>query len=257
MIDRHLPCRLSLVASLALAATLLGDPATGDDPPATPKGSSTPAEHPAADRPGEPDFQVLFDGKNLDRWKVADTFDFEDHGRVHVDQQRIILEAGKPATGIFLKEPPPRSNYELTLEGRRAEGRDFFCGLTFPVQEEYCTLILGGWGGGVVGLSNVDRNSAVENSTTTFRDFQLGQWYAIRLRVTDRAITVWLDDKQIIHQEVPEHRFNIWWEMEPMRPLGIATWYTRGELRNIRLRHPLDEESDSQDDGESTDSAGQ
>ena len=37
-------------------------------------------------------------------------------------------------------------DYELRLEAKRVEGGDFFCGLTFPVGKEYCTLILGGWG---------------------------------------------------------------------------------------------------------------
>ena len=54
----------------------------------------------------------------------------------------------------------PREDYEVSLEARRLEGTDFFCGLTFPVGKEPCTLIIGGWGGTTVGLSNVDDYSA-------------------------------------------------------------------------------------------------
>ena len=130
-------------------------------------------------------------------------------------------------------------NYEITLEAQRFEGRDFFCGLTFPVADSYCTLIVGGWGGGIMGLSNVDGASAAENATTLWREFNNQQWYKIRLRVSDDEILVWLDDKRVIKQEVPEREFKIWWEMEPIRPLGIATWYTGSKIRNLRLVHPL------------------
>jgi hypothetical protein len=39
------------------------------------------------------------------------------------------------------------------------QGSDFFAALTFPVNDLFCTLINGGWGGMLVGLSSLDGNA--------------------------------------------------------------------------------------------------
>lgn len=180
--------------------------------------------------------ESLFNGKDLSGWRVIDEFDFENHGKVEVVEGEIILAAGRPASGIAYTKKLPRINYELSLEAKRIEGDDFFCGLTFPVGEEYCTLIVGGWGGGVTGLSNVDTMSAVENETTGYVEFERGRWYTIRLRVTDKAISAWIDKEQIVDTKTEGRKFSIWWEQEPARPLGIATWNTKAALRNVHLQ---------------------
>ncbi len=180
--------------------------------------------------------QTLFDGKSLAGWRVADKFDFNGHGEVKVRGGLIEMATGRPQTGISRTDQPPRVNYEVTLEAMRTAGFDFFCGLTFPVKDEYCTLICGGWSGSTVGLSNVDGSSANENETTTFVEFQNDKWYRIRLRVTDERIDVWIDDEHMIELETKGRKFNIWWEQEPMRPLGIANWYSGSALRHIKLR---------------------
>ncbi len=183
----------------------------------------------------------LFDGRTLNGWRIAREFDFTDHGRVHVQDGAIVLERGKPATGIAWTKAYPKMDYEICLQAKRVEGNDFFCGLTFPVGDEFCSLILGGWGGQIVGLSNINGLSAVENETTQAVAFQQDRWYDVRLRVTRKQITVWLNEKPLIELPTEGRRFSIWWEQEPMRPLGIATWYTTGSIRGLTLR-PLDEE---------------
>jgi hypothetical protein len=127
-------------------------------------------------------------------------------------------------------------NYEVSLEAKRVEGSDFFCGLTFPVKEDPCSLILGGWGGGVCGLSSIDGSDASENNTSSYRKFENGRWYAIRLKVTDAKIEAWIDKEQIIDQELNDHSISIRLEVEPSKPFGLATWRTGAALRNIRIR---------------------
>lgn len=179
---------------------------------------------------------ALFNGKDLQGWQVPDKFWFDKHGKVEVAGDAIVLNAGTPGTGIRFTGKLPKEEYELTLQARRTAGDDFFCGLTFPVGASHCTLILGGWGGSVTGLSNVDDFAAVENETTGAVTFKQGQWYTIRLRVTKERIAAWVDKEQIVDLPRQDHRFGVWWEQEPMRPLGIATWNTRGELRKIQLK---------------------
>lgn len=183
----------------------------------------------------DPNEVKIFDGKSLEGWRIIKKLDFEDHGRIEVKDSAILLERGKPATGISWKGKLPRSNYELTFEGKRIEGDDFWCGLTFPVKDDHCTLILGGWGGQVVGLSNVDGFSAVENETTQAMEFATNQWYRIKLRVTDENIAVWINDLKMVNLDTEGRMFSIWWEQEPVTPLGIVTWKTTGAIRKLKL----------------------
>lgn len=225
---------------------------------ASPNGTVPQPDSSETDKPRRLANGPLFDGKSLAGWHVADKINFDMHGKVAVEDGAIRMAPGQPATGIVwvgdeaktsssdgkssasdAKKSPtvpfPRVNYELRLEAMRTEGNDFFCGLTFPIGEEYCTLIIGGWGGGVVGLSNVDNYSAVENETTDYRDFKDNTWYRIRLRVTAGKVEVWIDDESVIDLETKGKKFSIWWEQEPMRPFGIATWYTGTAIRNVVL----------------------
>lgn len=180
--------------------------------------------------------QKIFNGKNLEGWKIIKINDFEDHGKVVVEKGEIILPTGQPATGIsYTGKKLPRINYEVSLEAKRIEGSDFFCGMTFPIGRKYLSLIIGGWGGGVTGLSNLEGMSAVENETTGFTEFKQNQWYKIRLRVTDKQIQAWIDKDKIVDIETADRKFSIWWEQEPVRPFGIATWNTKAALRNIQL----------------------
>lgn len=178
---------------------------------------------------------ALLDATGLANWKVAEENDFEKHGPVEYRDGQLLLGQGKPGTAVRWKRDFPRSGYQVTLEAQRVAGDDFFCGLTFPVGDSYCSLILGGWGGGVTGLSNIDDMAAVENETTGYVKFEQDRWYRVRLRVTDERIAAWVDDEQIVDVARKDRKFSIWWEQEPVRPFGIATWNTAAALRKIRL----------------------
>jgi len=183
-----------------------------------------------------PQWKSLFDGKRLGRWEVVKEFDFINHGEVTVDQGNLVLGKGKPGTAVRFTGQFPKLDYEVSLEAMRVEGEDFFCGMTFPIGEKALTLIVGGWNGPVVGLSCIDDEPAVENETCLYMEFKQKRWYRIRLRVTAARITAWIDDEQIIDLPTEGRKLTIWFEPETVLPLGIATWKTKGALRNIRLR---------------------
>jgi hypothetical protein len=175
----------------------------------------------------------LFDGKSLKNWKVTD---FGGQGEVSVKQGQLIMGAGEPLTGVTWKGPDlPKVNYEITFEAQRVDGNDFFCGLTFPVKDDPCTLVLGGWGGGVIGLSSIDGFDASENETTDYYSFDSGKWYPVKIRVTDQRIQAWLDEKQIADVEYSDRQVSIRIEMELCRPLGLCTFQTTGAIRNLKL----------------------
>lgn len=188
--------------------------------------------------PGE--WVSLFDGKTLSGWRVLTEKAFVGHKGVRVDNGTIVMERGQLQTGIGWDGAFPGEDYEVSLEAMRTDGHDFFCGMTFPVGEEPCTLIIGGWGGSVVGLSNVDQMPAAENMTTNSMSFESNRWYVIRLRVTAKKIDAWIDDQHMISLEREGRSFSVWWEQEAARPFGIANWDTGSALRNICFRRLAD-----------------
>ena len=179
------------------------------------------------------DWQPLFDGKELGQWKPTP---FGGEGEVTAAAGALRIAMGADLSGVTWKGEFPRQNFELALEARRVEGSDFFCGLTFPVGESHCSLIVGGWGGGVVGLSSIDGEDAANNATTKVMSFTEGRWYDIRVRVTPERIVCLLDDERIIDQPLAGHRLSVREEVVPSQPLGLATYATTAELRKIRWR---------------------
>lgn len=176
----------------------------------------------------------LFDGQSLACWKVTD---FAGHGEVRVEKGALVLKPGTPFSGVTLDGAAfPTSDYEIELRGAKIDGDDFFCALTFPVGASHCTLVLGGWGGRLVGLSSLDEMDASENPTTEFMDFEKGRFYDVRIRVTTKHITAWIGDKKIIDQDIREHAVSVRWEVEPSRPLGIASFETEAAYTRIRYR---------------------
>lgn len=184
-------------------------------------------------RAAEPEWQSLFDGRDLGRWKPTP---FGGEGEVRVEAGLIRIAVGSDMSGITWQGEFPQTNFEVSLEARRDEGFDFFCGLTFPVDEGVCSLIVGGWGGTVVGLSSIDGLDASQNATTTAGDFESDRWYTIRARVTPEQIVCFIDDKQVVDQAVAGHAFDVRGELLPARPLGIATYATAASLRSLRWR---------------------
>jgi hypothetical protein len=175
----------------------------------------------------------LFDGETLTNWESAN---FGPQGQVYVSDGAIILAMGDGPTGITWQDSFPKENYEVTLEAKRVMGIDFFCGLTFPVKDDFCSFIVGGWAGPVVGLSTIDGLDASENETTTLMRFNKDEWYKIRVRVTSEKIETWINEEQIVNLSYEGRKIGIRPEVELSCPFGIATWKTTGAIRNIYLR---------------------
>ena len=196
--------------------------------------SQTVAQNPAEGKPDKDGWISLFDGKTLGNWKSTA---FGGEGEVKVQDGAIVLAMGNNMTGVTWSGKAPKTNYEIALEGKRVEGMDFFCTTTFPVGNDPCSLVVGGWGGSVVGLSSIDGQDASENQTTKQFDFTNKQWYAIRIRVTKEKIEAWIGKEKAVDQELKDHKISIRAECELSRPLGISSYGTTGAVRNIRIRN--------------------
>jgi hypothetical protein len=231
----HMFFGLALMAAGALLFAQQGCRPKGHEPAQGAAGRRLNIE-PAENRQESPPaagWKSLFDGKTLAGWKAPE---FGGEGKVYVENGTIVMETGSNMTGIVWTGEVVRNNYELSLEGMKLDGSDFFCTTTFPVGGDPCSLVVGGWGGGVVGLSNVDFHDASNNPTMKIMSFKEGQWYRVRIRVTDAAIEAWIDDEQAVNQPRKGRQFGIRSECDLCCPLGICTWATKGAVRNIRVR---------------------
>ena len=178
-------------------------------------------------------WKALLPAEGLEGWEISD---FGSQGEVRRDGELLVLEKGKPLTGINYKLVFPKENYEIEFSAQRVEGNDFLCGLTFPVADEFCSFIGGGWGGGVVGLSSVDGYDAAENATSLYYTFENKRWYKFRLRVDPKNITGWINDKEVLQQERAGHKFSTRIEVYVSRPVGLCVFSSKVELRDVRYR---------------------
>jgi len=169
---------------------------------------------------------------------------------VTVTNGLILLERGAPFVGVNGTNAMPASNYELAFDAMRVAGDDFFCGLTFPVGNAHCSLILGGWGGGLVGISNVDGYDASENETTKYVSFESGRWYRVRLLVTEQKIQAWIEQKQVVNLIIVGRKLDVrFGEIMLSRPFGLCSWETSAAFRSIKLRAVNQSESAPRESG--------
>ncbi len=181
-----------------------------------------------------PTAKTLFDGKTLDGWKAAD---FYKAGPVSVKDGAVVLGKGFRMTGItYDNKDFPKADYEVTLEGKRVDGDDFFATTTFPVGDQFISLVMGGWGGSTVGLSSINGADASENSTNQSVEFKKNQWYKVRVRVTEQRVQAWIDAEQVVDLNTKNLKLSIRADCEVSKPFGVSAFKTEAHVRAITVR---------------------
>ncbi len=217
---------LPLLLLLAFPLSRVGG-AFGDPPPP-----------PRADE--KPKWRPLFDGKTLTGWKACD---YASPGKTHVKDGAILLEKGKAMTGVvYTGKGLPTMDYEVEVEARLVDGRDFFAATTFPVGKTFCTFVPGGWSGNVTGLSTVDFADASLNETKKEFEYKKGRWYTLRIRVTKGRIRCWVDKERVVDLDTKDRDIGLRIECRACRPFGIASYETLGAIRAVRVRDLTDAE---------------
>ena len=209
--------------------------------------AETPAYDALAESKADDDkyeWTYLFDGKTLKNW-----VDLEDAGaeKPVVEDGALVLGMGASSTSIKFDEEAagfklPRENYELEIVSRREMGTDFFSATTFPIGDTCVTLINGGWGGAVLGISSVDDMDASQNSTTSYYNFKNDKWYRFRIQVTKRTLRVWVDGEKEIDYVVEGRRLGTRFEVSRCEPFGLTSWISKGAIKVVRFRALTDAE---------------
>jgi hypothetical protein len=187
----------------------------------------------AAPPPTAGPWHDLFDGASLGAFVVTD---FGGQGAVEVHDGRLHLGIGSPLTGVTWSGALPTSDYELEVVAAREQGNDFFCGVTFPVGDAHLTLVLGGWGGAVCGLSSLDGDDAAHNATRTLRTFTTGRDYRATLLVRGDRVAASVDGEALCAIDPRQHTLGLRPEVTLSRPLGLATFATAAAIRTVRWR---------------------
>ncbi|MFT5732141.1 MAG: hypothetical protein ACI8WY_000806 [Planctomycetota bacterium] len=187
-------------------------------------------EHVAALR--DVPWTTLFDGRSLDGWQAGVFGDSDDP---EFTEGGVVLPIGVPLSGITYLGEPPSGRYALEVQATRKYGSDFFLGITFPVRDEHVTLVLGGWGGVVCGLSCIDGEDASSNSTRTYAEFPNGKRQTVLIEVDDQRVRAWVEGTPLIDAALEGRRLGVRPEVQPSLPLGVASFITCTELHSVRV----------------------
>jgi hypothetical protein len=206
-----------------------------------------PAEPAKKDEAAKPDpegWVSIFDGKTLKNWKNSD---YPDQPRPRIENGTLILPAGQPLTGVtYTGKDVPKMNYEISVEAQLVDGNDFFCAITFPVAESFASLVCGGWGGSVTGISSLDGNDAANNETARMIAYEKGKWYHFEVRVVETRLKAWIDGKEIVSANTKDRKVETRWEMDTCHPFGLASYYTTGAIKDIKVRKLNDQEIETE-----------
>ena len=171
-------------------------------------------------------------------WKASG---IAEEGGVAVKDGEIILSPGQPMTGArfdaWQSAKLPLTRYAIKYEAMRVEGNDFFGTVTFPVNDSHVSLIIGGWGGTLVGISSIDDMDASENNTSGNAFFKNNEWHKVRIEVRDDDLRAWIDGKLFVNVSTKGHKLGLRaGDIEKCAPFGFASYATQARIRDVIIR---------------------
>jgi hypothetical protein len=171
-------------------------------------------------------------------WKAAG---MAEEGFISIKDGEISLQPGQPMTGVRFEAWDsarlPLTRYAIEYEAMRVEGNDFFGTVTFPVHDSHVSLVIGGWGGTLVGISSIDDLDASENATTGNAFFKNNEWHQVRVEVRDDDLRVWIGGKLFVNVSTKGHKLGLRpGDIEKCVPFGFASYATQARIRGVIIR---------------------
>lgn len=170
-------------------------------------------------------------------WKTSG---IPEEGQVTVRDGEITLHPGQPMTGVrfdaWQSAALPRMRYAIEFEAMRVEGNDFFGTVTFPVNDSQVSLVVGGWGGTLVGISSIDDMDASENNTRGNAYFENNRWHKVRIEVREDELRAWINDKLFVNTSTKGHLLGLRsGDIEKCTPFGFASYATQSRIRSVLI----------------------
>lgn len=121
------------------------------------------------------------------------------------------------------------SDFEYTLQARKIGGTEGFL-IPFRVtgERDFYWLNLGGWGNTQHAIEGADGGPKRIIGSPVPGQIEEGRWYDLRLRVEGDHLQVWVDGEKLFDQSLGE-------DQTPRGRVGLGTWVTRAEFRNLRV----------------------
>ena len=164
-----------------------------------------------------------------------------EEGRVSTKTGEIELQPGQPMTGVrfdaWKSAALPLTRYAIEYEAMRVEGNDFFGTVTFPVNDTHVSLVVGGWGGTLVGISSIDDMDASENNTRGNARFENNRWHKVRIEVRDDELRAWINDKLFVNTSTKGRKLGLRaGDIDHCLPFGFASYATLSRIRHVLIQ---------------------
>ena len=190
-------------------------------------------------------WKPLLKDSDLSGWTITN---FGGEGDVELKGGELTLGFGDPLTGVTYEGKDfPQDNYEMRWEAKRVQGQDFFAGVTFPIGEEFCSFIAGGWGGSLIGISNIDGYDASENDRPglktsritngidfVFESSQVSYWHGLMIVKSSPLIERIISFRFASRSRNPDLSAIVTSNVKPLSDAGIIVVWMNRKLRLSR-----------------------
>ncbi|MEL6431656.1 MAG: hypothetical protein AAFR54_20970, partial [Planctomycetota bacterium] len=177
---------------------------------------------------------MLFDGVDLTNWRTGV---FGDPPEYEFAEGGVVLPQVASLSGMTYTGEAPRTPYELRVDATKRYGADFFLGVTFPVRDAHLTLVLGGWGGAVTGLSCIDGLDAADNDTRAWRDYPNGKRQCVVVHVDDTRVRATVNGDTVVDRRLaPDATLSLRPEVLASRPLGVSAYASSTVVHRVTVR---------------------
>jgi hypothetical protein len=170
----------------------------------------------------------------IDRWTVPRFGVFAKHGEVKTfggaADGGVLLPKGEFGTGAVWSGQCPSADYELSFELKPGA-----TSVSFPVGTSQWGFAIGE-GVAAAGPLRVTASVMYYYRGGCKAPFEKDKWHSVRLRVTARAVTCWIDGQERFSRDTAADPEKGIWDDGTTGPLAVYSWKDDGAARNIRLR---------------------
>lgn len=212
------------------------------------------------------DYQLLFNGQNLDGWYAIETYNPRDWAALSEAEQTAKIAAAKASTGEhwrvedgeivndgsgpYLTTEKAYRDFDLVLEYRTVAKADsgVYLKATPQVQIWDTTEAGGKWNiGADKGSGGLWNNSpgAAGKDPLVLADKPFGEWNQLRILQVGSRTSVWLNGQQVVDHAIMENYWDRGLPLVVSGPIQLQTHGGEIRWRNLKIRELNDDEANA------------